>query len=231
VAGCDGERGVSRGYIPDGILTAYSFDHGIGWLAIAANSPAPRYPLFAISRHGFAAHFGRGSRASRFYLQCDPRETPDHWPGDRIWQQLRLRLDDGNLPDSPISDATAVDMTSTVYEPMCYGRLYLVGDAAHLITPVGGKGMNLALHDADVLARALRSAVNDGDEGPLNAYSATCLRRVWDCQEFSRWTLEMLHDAGDDSTVGPFRGKLARARLERLFTSDTAGRFFAEFMT
>ena len=110
------------------------------------------------------------------------------------------------------------------------GRLFLVGDAAHIITPMGGKGMNLALADAEVLARAVRSAVRDGDEQPLRAYSKTCLDRTWSYQEYSRWMTEMLHDSGDPATAGPFRHKLARARLDRLFTSANAGGLFAELM-
>ena len=119
-------------------------------------------------------------------------------------------------------------MRSFVVDPMSYGRLFLVGDAAHIITPMGGKGMNLAVHDADVLARAIRSAIRDGDDQPLRDYSATCLARTWSFQEYSRWMTEMLHDSGDPATSGPFRHRLARARLERLFTSDHAAGLFSE---
>jgi p-hydroxybenzoate 3-monooxygenase len=120
-------------------------------------------------------------------------------------------------------------MRSFVVDPMAHGRLFLAGDAAHIITPMGGKGMNLALADAEVLARGL-AAARDGDDGLLRSYSATCLRRTWNFQEFSRWMTEMLHDAGDTATAGPFRRELARARLERLFTSGTAAAGFADMM-
>jgi p-hydroxybenzoate 3-monooxygenase len=121
-------------------------------------------------------------------------------------------------------------MRSFVVDPMAYGRLFLVGDAAHVITPMGGKGMNLALADADVLAAAIRAAVREDDERQLRGYSTTCLRRTWRYQEFSRWMTEMLHDAGDDSVAGPFRRQLARARLDRLFSSTPVAGSFAEMM-
>ncbi|NUR92946.1 MAG: 4-hydroxybenzoate 3-monooxygenase, partial [Nonomuraea sp.] len=230
VAGCDGHHGVSRASIPEGALTTYTYDPGIGWLTVLADAPPPRYPLMAITDHGYAAHYPRGPRASRFYLQCDPGDTAADWPDERVWAQLRLRLADKDLPGGPIAEKALVEMRSHVVEPMRFGRLFLVGDAAHIITPMGGKGMNLAIADADVLARALRSAVREGDEEPLAAYSATCLERVWNHQEFSRWMTEMTHDAGDGSQVGPFRRRLARARLDRLFTSAPAARAFGDLM-
>ncbi|GGT32208.1 4-hydroxybenzoate 3-monooxygenase [Nonomuraea spiralis] len=230
VAGCDGHHGVSRVSVPEHALTTYSYDHGIGWLTILADAPPPRYPLMAITTHGFAAHFPRGPRASRFYLQCAPADTAADWPDERIWTQLRLRLADGDLPGGPIGEKVFVEMRSHVVDPMHYGRLFLVGDAAHIITPMGGKGMNLAVADADVLAHALRAAVRDGDEEPLAAYSATCLERVWNHQEFSRWMTEMTHEAGDETLAGPFRRRLARARFDRLFTSGPAARAFGDLM-
>ncbi|MEV4280433.1 4-hydroxybenzoate 3-monooxygenase [Actinoplanes xinjiangensis] len=224
VAGCDGFHGVSRRSIPEGELTTYSFDHGIGWYTVLADSPAPRYPLMAVSRHGFAAQFARGPRASRFYLQYRPGDDPRQWPDEHTWSQLRLRLGDESLPAGAITGREVVEMRSFVAEPMSYGRMFLVGDAAHIITPMGAKGMNLAIADAYVLARA----IIDGDG--LDEYSATCLRRTWDYQEFSRWYTEMVHDAGDDSVSGPFRRRLALARLDRLFRSPPAAAAFADLM-
>lgn len=230
VAGCDGHHGVSRAGVPAHALTTYSHDYGIGWLTVLADVPPPSYPLMAITAHGFAAHFPRGPRASRFYLQCAPDATVADWPDERIWAQLRLRLADDGLPDGPIGERAFVEMRSHVVDPMRHGRLFLVGDAAHIITPMGGKGMNLAVADADVLARALRAALREGDEEPLAAYSATCLERVWHHQEFSRWMTEMTHEAGDETLAGPFRRRLARARLDRLFTSGPAARAFGDMM-
>lgn len=227
VAGCDGFLGLSRRSVPEGALRTYTYDHGIGWVTVLANTPAPRHPLLAVSEHGYAAHFPRGPHASRYYLECDPDETSVAWPDDRIWKQLRLRLGDDDLPIGEVTATSMVKMRSFVVDPMSYGRLFLVGDAAHVITPMGGKGMNLALFDAETLARALGAAVQDGDGAALDTYSATCLRRTWDHQEFSRWLLEMVHDAGDASRCGPFRRELARARLARLFESPAAATAFA----
>jgi len=228
VAGCDGFYGVSRGSIPAGVLTTYTFDHGIGWYTLLADAPPPRHALMGISPHGFAAQFARGPAASRFYLQYDPgAEDPREWPDAYAWEQLRLRLGDPDLPGGTITDREVVEMRSFVAEPMSHGRLHLAGDAAHIITPMGAKGMNLALADADVLATALTAAERDGDEAPLRAYSDVCLRRTWDYQEFSRWFTEMVHDAADPD---PFRRRLARARFERLWTNPKAAEWFADMM-
>jgi p-hydroxybenzoate 3-monooxygenase len=230
VAGCDGFHGVSRRSVPAGEQTIYTYDHGIGWFTVLADVPPPRHPMFAVSEHGFAAHFPRGPRSSRFYLQCRPGEDLDAWDEDRIFEQLRLRIGDPDLPAGAVLEKAVVDMRSFVVDPMSYGRLFLVGDAAHIITPMGGKGMNLALADAEVLARAVRSAVRDGDQRPLRDYSRVCLARTWSYQEYSRWMTEMLHDSGDPATAGPFRHRIARARLDRLFSNRSAGSLFAELM-
>jgi p-hydroxybenzoate 3-monooxygenase len=228
VAGCDGFHGVSRRSIPSDALTIYEFDHGIGWYTLLADAPPPRYPLMGISRHGYAAQFSRGLAASRFYLQFAD-EDPFAWSDSYIWDQLRLRLGDDQLVGGPITDREIVEMRSFVADPMSYGRLFLAGDAAHIITPMGAKGMNLALSDADTLAAALLAALRDGDESLLAAYSAACLTRTWDAQEFSRWFTEMVHDAGQSSD--PFRRQLARARFERLFRSPPAASAFADLMS
>jgi p-hydroxybenzoate 3-monooxygenase len=230
VAGCDGHHGVSRRSVPPAALTTYEFDHGIGWYTMLADCPPPRHPLMGVSRHGFAAQFARGPAASRFYLQYPPGEDPRDWPDAYAWEQLRLRLGDPALGGAPLTGKEIVEMRSHVVEPMAFGRLFLVGDAAHIITPMGAKGMNLAIADAAVLARAVTTAERDGDETALAAYSPTCLRRTWDYQEFSRWFTEMVHEAGDDSSTGPFRRRLAQARLDRLFASPPAAAAFADLM-
>jgi p-hydroxybenzoate 3-monooxygenase len=227
VAGCDGFHGVSRASIPPEALTTYEFDHGIGWYTVLADSAPPRYPLMGISRHGFAAQFARGPQASRFYLQYRPGEDPRQWPDEQTWAELRKRLGDDALPTGPIVGREIVEMRSFVADPMSYGKLFLVGDAAHIITPMGAKGMNLALADADALATALIS----GDDAELAAYSAERLVRIWDTQEFSRWFTEMVHDAGDERTSGPFRRGLAKARYDRLFRSPPAAAAFADLMS
>jgi p-hydroxybenzoate 3-monooxygenase len=229
IAGCDGYHGVSRAAVPPDALTTYSFDHGIRWITFLAEVPPPRHSLLGVSRHGFAAQFARGPATSRFYLQHRSSDDPLQWPDERVWHQLRLRFGDPELPDGPITARGAVDMRSFVTDPMSYGQLHLVGDAAHIITPVGAKGMNLAIADAHVLARAITAAEHHGDPGPLRAYSDDCLRRTWNYQEFSRWLAETVHFAADH-TIDPFRRQLAKARLDRLFTSRTAATAFADLM-
>ncbi|MEU6254839.1 4-hydroxybenzoate 3-monooxygenase [Streptomyces sp. NPDC047043] len=231
VAGCDGDHGVSRTAVPDGVLSAHAFDHGIGWLTVLADAPPPAHPLLAVSPQGFAAHFPRGPHSSRYYLQCPPDDDPGAWPDPRVWDALRTRLGDPALASGPITDRETFRLRSLVHDPMHYGRLFLVGDAAHIVSPMGGKGMNLALYDADVFARAVRSFVHDNDDTGLRTYSQRCLRRVWNDQEFSHWLTRTLHDAGDATDAGPFQRSLARARLDRLFTSPAAGGAFAELMT
>ena len=229
VAGCDGYHGVSRAAIPPTAITTYSFDHGIRWITFLAEVPAPRHSLLGVSRHGFAAQFARGPATCRFYLQHRPGDDPLQWPDERVWEQLRLRFGDPLLPAGPITARGAVDMRSFVTDPMSYGKLFLVGDAAHIITPVGAKGMNLAIADAHVFARAVTAAEHDSDPAHLRAYSDDCLRRTWDYQEFSRWLAETFHFAADH-TIDPFRRQLAKARLDRLFTSRTAATAFADLM-
>ncbi|MCX5425574.1 4-hydroxybenzoate 3-monooxygenase [Streptomyces sp. NBC_00078] len=231
VAGCDGDRGYSRTVVPEGVLTAHAFDHGIGWLTVLADAPPPAHPLLAVSSQGFAAHFPRGPHSSRYYLQCPPDDHPEAWPDTRVWDALRGRLGDSALAAGPITEREIFQLRSLVHDPMQYGRLFLVGDAAHIVSPMGGKGMNLALYDADLFAGAVRDFLRDGDESGLRSYSQRCLRRVWNDQEFSHWLTRTVHDAGDDSRCGPFHRSLARARLDRLFTSPPAARAFAELVT
>lgn len=229
VAGCDGEHGSTRRCVPDGVLTVHIEDYGISWLTIQAAAPPPRYPLMAVSSRGFAAQFPRGPQASRFYLQCAPDDEVAGWPAGRIWAELRARVGRADLPGGEITDREVFGLRGLVCEPMSYGRLFLLGDAAHIIPPMGGKGMNLALHDAGVFAAAVRDFVQRGDETGLRDYSAVCLRHTWTYQEFSRWMTEMLHDPGQHAD--PFRARLARARLDRLLHSETAAREFGELMS
>jgi p-hydroxybenzoate 3-monooxygenase len=231
VAGCDGFHGVSRAGIPEDALTASSFDHGgTGWLTVLADTPPHRHPMMAVSDAGFAAQFARGPAASRFYLQCRCEDSTADWPEPRIWTELRGRLGDPELPAGAITEVEVFALRSVVHSPMSWGRLFLVGDAAHIILPLGGKGMNLALHEADVLARALRAAVHDDDESGLRDYTRVCLQRVWRYMEFCHWLLEATHDSGDSSRTGPFRRGLARARLANLTSSPTIARHFTELM-
>ncbi|MFC1401124.1 MULTISPECIES: 4-hydroxybenzoate 3-monooxygenase [Streptacidiphilus] len=231
VAGCDGFHGAGRAAVPAGAVRVLGHDYGgASWLTVLADAPPYRHPLMAVSDRGFAAQFARGPAASRFYLQCAPGDTEQDWPDERIWEQLRVRLGDPGLRAAAVTESEVFAHRGVVHDPMSHGRLFLVGDAAHIISPLGGKGMNLALHDADVLARALRGFTRDGDESGLRDYSRDCLPRVWACQEFCDWLMETTHAAGDTSPSAAYRRGMARARLARLTGSDTSARLYAEQM-
>ncbi|MGH3248567.1 MAG: FAD-dependent monooxygenase, partial [Trebonia sp.] len=233
VAGCDGDHGVSRGSIPGGVLTAYTRDYGVTWLAVLADTPAPRYPCFGIGARGYAAGFSRGPEAARFYLEIPAGDTQADWPPERIWPQLRERFWLPDLAAGPITEAEVIRLRSQVFEPMSYGRLYLLGDAAHVISPMGAKGMNLALYDAETFASAARDYVQAGDESGLRAYSGTCLARTWRYQEYADWWSHMFFSrCGEHAAADPYAARVAKARLAR-FTepSSAAALAWGELMT
>ena len=233
VAGCDGDHGVSRESIPDGVLTAYTRDYGVTWLAVLADTPAPRYPSFGIGARGFAAGFSRGPQMARFYLEIPAGDTQADWPPERIWSQLRERFWWPDLADGPVTETELVRLRSQVFEPMSYGRLYLLGDAAHVISPMGAKGMNLALFDAETFANAARDYVQGGDDSGLRAYSGTCLARTWRYQEYADWWSGMFFSrCGEHAAADPYGARAAEARLAR-FTepSSAAALAWGEMMT
>ncbi len=169
--------------------------------------------------------------ASRCYLQCPLDAAVEEWPDDRVWEEIEARFGEPVAARGPITSRTLVPLRGVVNEPMRHGRLFLLGDAAHIVPPTGGKGMNLALHDAGVLATAVLRQRAERDTSLLDAYSATCLKHVWNYQAYAAWVTDLVHDAGDASYSGAFRRRLARAEFERLFASETAGRLFGEFLT
>lgn len=233
VAGCDGDRGISAASIPAGTVTTHSYDYGIWWLTILAEVPPAEYALMAVGRHGYAAQFPRGPRASRFYLHVPEGDTVADWPRDRIWAELRSRLHQPGLPAGEITATEVFPLRSSIREPMRYGRLFLLGDAAHIIPPMGAKGMNLALFDAEVFAGAVRDYTVSGDESGLRGYSAACLDRTWRYQEFSHWLTDMMHGASGAPVGGggSFREGIMRARLERMLSSQTAGHYYQEMFS
>lgn len=230
VAGCDGARGVSRGYLTaeGGLLTSH--DYGIGWLALLIETPpSANGVIFGIHPRGFAAHMARSPEVTRFYLQCPPADTEADWPDERVWEELRTRLTipGGDIRLGRLIEKRVLDMHNYVLEPMSYGRLYLAGESAHLVAPIAAKGMNLAVHDALLLADAI-AAHYDGDDAKLAEYSDACLGRVWQYQEFSQWLSDIFHASTTDSALNPFYTRLAQARLRRLLRSKTAATAFAE---
>ncbi|MGW2797708.1 4-hydroxybenzoate 3-monooxygenase [Streptomyces sp. NPDC001269] len=229
VAGCDGARGVTRAALPAERSHLARLDYGVGWLALLAQAPpSSDCVVFGIHPRGFAAHMARGPQVTRYYLQCPPGDDPENWPDERVWSELRTRLAVTGSPpltEGPLLEKRVLDMHNYVMQPMAYGRLLLAGDAAHLVAPIAAKGMNLALHDALLLADALIAYHRTGESEALRGYSAACLRRVWEYQEFSEWFSELLHGP---SSGDPFRAGNATARLRRLFHSPAAAAAFAE---
>lgn len=231
VAGCDGFHGVSRTAVPTGAVTTYQRVYPSAWLGVLAQAP-PSSPelIYAYHERGFALHSMRTPALTRLYLQVPPEEPPQRWPAERVWAELRTRLarPGWQLADGPILEQGVTDLRSVVVEPMRYGRLFLAGDAAHIVPATGAKGLNLAVADVAVLAAALAQWYATGSASPLDRYSATCLARVWRVQQFSWWMTSMLHRDPDGD---PFTHRLQLAQLRQLTSDTTAATAFAESYT
>jgi p-hydroxybenzoate 3-monooxygenase len=229
IAGCDGFHGVCRPAIPDGVLTVYDREYPFAWLGVLAEVPPSTTELiYAYSDRGFALHSMRSPALSRFYLQVAPDEDPAKWPDDRFWDELRARLETvpgWELRTGPVLEKVLAPMRSFVAEPMRHGRLYLAGDAAHIVPPTGAKGLNLAAFDVGVLTEALAAWYAGGSTALLDAYSGTCLRRVWRVQHFSWWMTTLLHTFGDHDD---YDRKLQRSYLDYVCGSDAASASLAE---
>jgi len=231
VAGCDGFYGVCRSSIPEGVLTVYERKYPFAWLGILAETPPSSEELiYTYHERGFALHSMRSPELTRLYIQCDPDDDIQDWSDERIWEELHTRLatEEGwALTEGPILEEGKgiTPMRSFLVEPMQYGRLFLAGDAAHVVTPTGAKGMNLAIADVRVLSRALTEFYESGRTDLLDRYSETCLHRVWRAQHFSWWMTSMLHRFDDDDV---FRHRLQLAELDYVTSSQTAAATLAE---
>ncbi len=231
VAGCDGFYGVSRSSIPEGALTVYQRDYPFAWLGVLAQTPPSSEELiYTNHERGFALHSMRSPELTRLYIQCDPDDDIENWPDERIWEELHTRLatEDGfALEEGPILEEGKgiTPMRSFVTEPMQHGRLFLAGDAAHIVPPTGAKGANLAVADVRVLAGALRAWYEKGQTEPLDRYSETCLRRMWQVQRFSWWMTSMLHRFGEENE---FQHRVQLAELEYVTSSRAAATSLAE---
>ena len=229
IAGCDGFHGISRESFPSGVLTVYDRTYPFAWLGILAEAAPTRDELvYMHHERGFALYSMRSPRVTRLYLQCKPNENIAEWSDDRIWSELRRRLgcEDGWRPsEGRILQKSVTGMRSFVVEPLQYGRLFLAGDAAHIVPPTGAKGMNLAFADVHYLAESLRAFYRENDYSKLDAYSATCLRRIWRAQRFSWWMTSLLHHFDDAS---PFDRKRQVAELEYVTSSRAAATSLAE---
>ena len=227
VAGCDGFHGVSRPAA--GSLEVFERVYPFAWLGILARAaPSSEELIYTHSARGFALHSMRSPSVTRLYLQVPPEEDIAEWPDERIWEELQTRMAtaDGafSLNEGEIFEKGIAPMRSFVAEPMRRGKLFLAGDAAHIVPATGAKGLNLAVADVRVLARGLRSFFADGDERGLDAYSDRCLRRVWRVQHFSWWMTQMLHRMTDE----PFEAKLQESQLEYVVRSRAAATTLAE---
>ena len=229
IAGCDGSHGVSREAIPSNAYRVFDRAYPFAWLGIlAAVAPSLDELIYAYHERGFALHSMRTPAITRLYVQCAPDDALEAWPDDRIWDELRARLEmaDGwALQTGPVLEKSITTMRSSVMEPMRWGRLFLAGDAAHVVPPTGAKGMNLAIADVRVLGEALAAWYRSGNRALLDQYSRTCLRRVWRAEHFSWWMTSMLHRNPSDDA---FQQKLQLSQLRYVVGSRAAATSLAE---
>ncbi|HSZ90663.1 MAG TPA: 4-hydroxybenzoate 3-monooxygenase [Acetobacteraceae bacterium] len=228
LAGCDGFHGVCRPSIPNSRLRIFERKYPFGWLGILAETPPPTEENVYVSHErGFALLAMRSPTLSRLYLQCAPDEDLAAWSDDRIWTELQTRAarDGFSLAEGPVLQRGVTPMRSFVVEPMQCGRLFLAGDAAHIVPPTGAKGLNLAAADVAVLTRGIVAFYRQGTTDRLDTYSATCLRRIWKVQRFSWWMTTLLHRFFDHT---PFEQRIQAAELNYVFSSRAASLALAE---
>lgn len=229
IAGCDGSHGVCRPAVLGKSAKAHEHVYPYAWLGILCHAPPSSDELiYAHGDSGFALVSTRSPQVQRMYLQCDPQDKTDHWSDDRIWTEFRARLrtHDGWAPrEGEIFSKTVVGMRSFVVDSMQSGRLFLAGDAAHIVPPTGAKGLNLAISDVFLLAHALIRFYKDNSSDKLDNYSATALARIWRAQRFSWWMTSLLHLAPG---AGGFQKKLQHAELDYLARSRAARTVLAE---
>jgi p-hydroxybenzoate 3-monooxygenase len=229
IAGCDGFHGISRQSFPDGVLKTHERTYPFGWLGVLTDTPPVSDELiYASHARGFALCSMRSPTRSRCYVQCRLDDDLTQWSDDRFWDELRSRLPAAvadRLRTGPAIEKSIAPLRSFVVEPMQYRRLFLAGDAAHIVPPTGAKGLNLAVRDVHTLAEALIAFYRTGNENLMRDYSAECLRRIWRAERFSAWMTSVLHNFPGQSS---FDRKLQLADLEYLVTSPAAQASFVE---
>ena len=229
IAGCDGFHGITRPSIPSRLRHEFTRVYPFGWFGILVEAPSSTDELiYAHHDRGFALVSTRSPQIQRLYLQCDPDDEVKNWPDGRIWEELHARLESAEgwrLAEGRIFQKSVIAMRSFVVEPLRYGRLFLAGDAAHIVPPTGAKGLNLAAADVRVLSKALVSFYKAQDEQPLKNYSATALRRVWRAEHFSWWMTSLLHRFHDET---PFHHRLQLAELDYVVSSRAKAQTLAE---
>ena len=229
IAGCDGYHGVCRASVPPSALTLYERIYPFGWLGILADTPPVSHELiYSNHERGFALCSMRSPTRTRYYVQCPLDDKPAQWSDAAFWDELRRRLDPQaaeTLVTGPSIEKSIAPLRSFVAEPMRFGRLFLAGDAAHIVPPTGAKGLNLAASDVRYLSRALVEHYREGSDAGIEAYSDTCLRRVWKASRFSWWFTSLMHKFPDTGAIGY---RLQRAELEYLVGSRAASTAMAE---
>jgi p-hydroxybenzoate 3-monooxygenase len=229
VAGCDGFHGVARQSVPASAIASYERVYPFGWLGLLSDTPPVSHELiYVLHERGFALCSMRSTTRSRCYLQCSLAERVEEWPDERFWAELKLRLDAraaAALVTGPSLEKSIAPLRSFVAEPLRFGRLFLAGDAAHIVPPTGAKGLNLAASDVRYLFDGLVERYRHGRPSGLDAYSERALARIWKAERFSWWMTMLLHRFPDH---GPFGEKIQRAELEYLFSSRAALTALAE---
>jgi len=227
IGGCDGFHGICRPSIPVGVISEYDREYPFGWVGILSESPPPDDELiYAYHERGFALYTMRSPSLARLYVQCAPDDDIEAWPDERIWHELHARIGGTRkLAEGGLLQKGITAMRSFVAEPMHHGRLFLAGDSAHIQPPTGAKGMNLAVADVLVLARALARYYRSNSSDLIERYSETCLRRTWKAQRFSWWMTQMLHL---HPTHNAFDRKRQLAELDYVVSSPAASRSLAE---
>lgn len=229
IAGCDGFHGICRSAVPEEQLQIHERHYPFAWLGILAQvAPASHELIYTYHERGFSLLSMRSPEISRLYLQCGPDEEVQNWSDDRIWEELRARMatrEGFELKDGPILQKGITPMRSFVAAPMQFGKLFLLGDAAHIVPPTGAKGLNLAVADVRVLTLALAEFYRHGNEEPLRQYTQRCLSRVWKCQRFSWWMTSMLHRFPNEDS---FSHHIHLAELDYVTGSRAASTALAE---
>jgi p-hydroxybenzoate 3-monooxygenase len=229
IAGCDGYHGVSRQTVPAAALATFERTYPFGWLGVLSETPPVSHELiYSNHERGFALCSMRSATRSRYYVQCALDDSAERWSDDAFWAELRLRLDDEaarTLVTGRSIEKSIAPLRSFVAEPMRFGRLFLAGDAAHIVPPTGAKGLNLAAGDVGLLAGALAERYVEQSDAGIDAYSQRCLRRVWRAERFSWWFTSLMHKFPE---TGAFGQKMQAAELDYLVHSEAASTALAE---
>jgi p-hydroxybenzoate 3-monooxygenase len=229
IAGCDGYHGVARASVPGNAMQIFEKVYPFGWLGILADVPPVSEELIYVnSPRGFALCSMRSPTRSRYYVQCSTDEKVENWSDDQFWDELALRLDDtarAKLVRGPSIEKSIAPLRSFVAEPMRFGKLFLAGDAAHIVPPTGAKGLNLAMSDVRYLSQALIEFYNERSAAGIDAYSSTCLRRIWRAERFSWWFTSLMHRFPEN---GEFGQKIQEAELDYLVNSRAASASLSE---